>query len=253
MKEKLYTIPLNDAMQANDECPFCFIERKIEHDLLDFILGSGSSYMQSNIRDLTDKFGFCRDHYKKMYQYGNALGNSWILKTHLNMMQKELSEKCNSFKPTKILLKDKFKKTMDNQNPIGIWAKEKKETCYICSSYEETYARYLDTFLIMYQKDPQFQDLVANSKGFCLPHFGDLCEAASSKLKITEQELFYPIIFALMEDNITRINEDVSWFIEKFDYKNKDAPWKDSRDSIQRCMQKLGGAYPADDIYKSMK
>ncbi len=43
MKEKLYTIPLNDALNADDECPFCFVEREIEHDLLDFVLGSGSS------------------------------------------------------------------------------------------------------------------------------------------------------------------------------------------------------------------
>lgn len=28
MKEKLYTIPLNDAVNENDECPFCFIERQ---------------------------------------------------------------------------------------------------------------------------------------------------------------------------------------------------------------------------------
>ena len=36
MKEKLYTIPLNDAVNENDECPFCFIERKLEeeHDQL---------------------------------------------------------------------------------------------------------------------------------------------------------------------------------------------------------------------------
>ena len=32
MKEKLYTIPLNDAMNAGDECPFCFIERNVEQD-----------------------------------------------------------------------------------------------------------------------------------------------------------------------------------------------------------------------------
>lgn len=31
MKEKLYTIPLNDAVNADDECPFCFIERELEH------------------------------------------------------------------------------------------------------------------------------------------------------------------------------------------------------------------------------
>ena len=30
MKETLYTIPLNDAVNANDECPFCFIEREVE-------------------------------------------------------------------------------------------------------------------------------------------------------------------------------------------------------------------------------
>ena len=44
MKEKLYTIPLNDAVNANDECPFCFIERKLEQDLMDFVLGGGSSH-----------------------------------------------------------------------------------------------------------------------------------------------------------------------------------------------------------------
>ena len=86
MKEKLYTIPLNDAMNADDECPFCFIERKLEQDLLDFTLGSGSSYMENDIREQTDKAGFCRYHFQKMFQYGNTLGNAWILKTHYHIV-----------------------------------------------------------------------------------------------------------------------------------------------------------------------
>ena len=53
MKEQLYTIPLNDAVNAQDECPFCFIHRSIEQDLLDFVLGSGSSYMEADIRKPT--------------------------------------------------------------------------------------------------------------------------------------------------------------------------------------------------------
>ena len=48
MKEKLYTIPLNDAVNENDECPFCFIERKLEQDMINFVLGSSSSYMESD-------------------------------------------------------------------------------------------------------------------------------------------------------------------------------------------------------------
>ena len=54
MKEQLYTIPLNEAVDANDECPFCFVERAIEQDLMDFCLGSGSSYMEADIREMTD-------------------------------------------------------------------------------------------------------------------------------------------------------------------------------------------------------
>ena len=41
--------------------------------------------------------------------------------------------------------------------------------------------------------------------------------------------------------------------VEKFDYRNKDADWKNSRDAIQRGMQKLKGGYPADPVYKQSK
>ena len=101
MKETLYTIPLNDAVNANDECPFCFIEREVEQDLLDFVLGSGSSYMESDIRDATDKAGFCREHFKKMFDYGNTLGNAWILKTHYRKMNREMTEQFKNFTPNK--------------------------------------------------------------------------------------------------------------------------------------------------------
>ena len=39
MKEKLYTIPLNDAVNASDECPFCFIERETGAELAGFCTG----------------------------------------------------------------------------------------------------------------------------------------------------------------------------------------------------------------------
>ena len=75
MEEKLFTIPLTEAFEADDECPFCFVERKIEHELLDFVLGSASTYMESDVRSETDSEGFCKEHFKKMFDYGNSLGN----------------------------------------------------------------------------------------------------------------------------------------------------------------------------------
>ena len=56
-----------------------------------------------------------------------------------------------------------------------------------------------------------------------------------------------------MERNMERLYEDVAWMVEKFDYQNKDADWKNSRDAIQRGMQKLKGGYPADPPQKMNK
>ena len=67
MKEKIYTIPLMDAFHAGDECPFCFIERNLEQHSMDFVLGSGASYMEDDVRAETDQLGFCHEHYKKMF------------------------------------------------------------------------------------------------------------------------------------------------------------------------------------------
>lgn len=92
MKETLYTIPLTDAFLADDECPFCNIERKLEHDALDYILGSASAYMQSDIREQTNKLGFCRRHYKDMFQYGNALGNAIMLTSYFAELNEQFQK-----------------------------------------------------------------------------------------------------------------------------------------------------------------
>ncbi len=253
MKEQLYMIPLNDAVNANDECPFCNVERQIEQDLLDFVLGSGSSYMESNIREQTDRLGFCRPHFKKMFDYGNTLGNGWILKTHYKRMLEEFDKQVKAYTPGRASLRGMFRKDAPTANPVSVWVKEKNESCYICSYYKEHFERYLDTFFVMYKKDAAFRSKIENGKGFCLTHFGDLLEAGEANLSEKEQSAFYDMLCSLMHANLTRLSDDVSWLIEKFDYRNKDADWKNSKDAIQRGMQKLKGGYPADPLYKMNK
>ena len=253
MKEKLYTIPLNDAVNAQDECPFCYIERKIAQDLMDFVLGSGSSYMESDVRAKTDKAGFCRAHFKKMYDYGNTLGNAWILKTHLALIDKEMHSAFEKYRPSSSPTLIRRKSDVPGQNTVNAWVQEKEDSCFICNQFQEHYARYLDTFFELYKKDDEFQKKILESKGFCLPHFKDLCNVAESHLNDNQKALFFPQMFSLMETNLNRLFEDVSWLIEKFDYRNKDADWKNSREALQNCMQKLKGGYPADPVYKQKK
>lgn len=253
MKEQLYTIPLNDAVNAEDECPFCYIERKLEQDLLDFVLGSGSSYMEADIRELTDNAGFCRTHFKKMFDYGNTLGNAWILKTHYKRMIGEMQQQFKSFSPAKSSFKARLMKPSQDTNALSAWVRKKENSCYICEQYRDTYARYLDTFFYLYRQDEEFRQKIASGKGFCLPHFGDLCEASDTRLSDREKEGFYQTLLPLMQENMERLAEDVSWMVEKFDYRNQDADWKNSKDAIQRGMQKLKGGYPADAPFKMSK
>lgn len=252
MKDTIYTIPVTDAFKADDECPFCYIKRKLEQDAISFILGC--AYMEDDIRAVTDEVGFCSEHFKKMYDYGNRLGNALMLHTHLIKLQKELDQKINSFSPTKTSMFSKFMKpkTTDNAsgNVISNWANAKSHSCYICDSYNKNFSRYIGTFFYLIETNEEFRTLYKNSKGFCLPHFGEIMALADTELSDKYKPEFYETLFKLMKDNLKRIEEDVSWFIDKYDYRNKDADWKNSKDAIPRAMQKLGSVYVQDPPFK---
>lgn len=258
MKEALYKIPLIDAFNSGDECPFCIIEEDLEHKALDFVVGS-DSYMQDDIRAQTDSTGFCRSHLKKMFDYGNAQGNGLILNTHLRKLQSEFKDMLSKYKPSKASLKEKLPfgnkgYNFDNPiDPIAIWCKKKDISCYVCDYVKNSYDRYFDTFFYLYKKEADFTDMIKNCKGFCMHHFGELMESGRISLSEKEMQALSAIIFPLMEKNLARIQEDVSWFCDKFDYRNRDADWKNSKDAIQRGMQKLRGSHPDAAIYKQSK
>lgn len=131
MKEKLYTIPLNDAVNAGDECPFCYIERNVEQDLMDFVLGSCASYMESDVREDTDREGFCRTHMKKMFDYGNTLGNGWILKTYYKKLLSEMDGEFRHFRPQKQSMGDKLRKNCAEKLRGRLGAEKGKHLLYL--------------------------------------------------------------------------------------------------------------------------
>lgn len=246
MKEKLYTIPLTDAFNAHDECPFCFIERKLEQDAIEYALGSSASYMQSDTRDQTNKLGFCRHHYKKMFQYGNTLGNALILQTRLKKFNADLEKACKQYSPTS---KKLFGKGATETNPLVSFLEKEESTCFICNHIDNTFERYLATFFHLLKKEATFFDLVKESKGICMSHLAKIISSAPDYLSVKEQETFIPPILDLSIKNMQRLQEEVDWLVDKFDYRNADADWKNSRDALSRGIQKLGGGYPADKPY----
>ena len=253
MKEQIHTIPIADAMANSGECPFCYIERRTENHCMDCVLGHGASYMEADIRDMTDREGFCRNHFKKMFDYGNSLGNAWILKTLLLRNMNEMTKEFKHFNPATSGKKGLFSKNGDNTNSIVDWINQRESTCFICNSVEKTFLAYMDTFFSMYKREEDFRKQVSQTQGFCLTHFKTLLLGADKHLSGKERANFYDMVLPMMEQNLNRVYEDVAWFIEKYDYKNKDADWKNSKDAIQRGMQKLRGSDPSMQPHKIKK
>lgn len=247
MKVQIDTIPVLEAYETTDECPFCYLQRITEQKAIRYTAGPCASYMEPDVRAVTDSQGFCPTHFKKLYDYGNSLGNALMMQTYMIGLRKELDQQLNDFElPDK---KPLFGKREYKELPLTRWLREKRESCFLCSKVNYNMRRYYATFFHLI-KDQEFRTKVENSKGMCLCHMEKLLESADEHLQNGQREWFYATLSNLQRKNFARVQEDLDWFIEKFDYRNAGADWKNSKDAVSRTMQKLSGIYPADPIFK---
>jgi len=248
MKEQLFTIPVNEAFEAEDECPFCYMERDVERRAIRYVAGPGASYMEPDVRAATGRVGFCTHHMKTLYDYGNYLGAAMMLQTHMVSVLDELKAKAESLTiPDK---KGLFKKRkVSDETPYWKTLSSRVDSCYICDKIEYNMARRFYTFFYLL-KEPEFREKVSKCKGFCMRHFARLLQEADQYLPDSQREWFYKTLYTLMCENLERVKEDLDWFVAKFDYRNASAPWKNAKDALPRTMQKLQGLYPSDSPYK---
>lgn len=250
MKEKLYTIPVNEGFEAEDECPFCAMERKAEQSAIRYYAGPGASYMEPDVRASTDKAGFCGSHMKKLYDYGNALGCALMLQTYYAGLLEEMQAQLDDYElPPQQGLFSK-KRPQKEEAPYWHRLRQRVDSCAICKKVDYNMERYFATFFYLL-KEPEFQKKVESCNGFCMRHFAILLETADAHLSNAHREWFQKTVPNLMLENLSRVKEDLDWMIAKYDYRNASKPWGNSRTALQRAMQKLQGIYPADAPYKN--
>lgn len=233
MKEKLYTIPVNDAFGADCECPICSMRKTLESNAIEFTMGP--SYMEDDIRAVTSRMGFCQKHLEQLYKNQNRLGLALILKTHMDKVVKDIEKLSESIvKPAAPSL---FKKKTESSE-IVIYLNELEANCFVCNKIEGTFERYIATVFHLYHNDENFRKQFKASKGFCTEHYKVLYEFAPQHLGGEELNNFIKELNRLYLDNMKRVSEDVEWFINKFDYRYADEPWKNAKDALTRAMQK---------------
>jgi len=235
VKEKIYTIPINDAFDEGSECPVCSFMKKEEKDRVDYALGD--SMMQPDERIVGNEKGYCNRHTQMMFEFGNKLSHALILETRIDYLN-DLIEKTQ--KELAAPQKKLFKKAKKGEQSDCQLSKIHNAIsgCVICERLENTMKVFTENLFYMYKNDSDFKEKFFASKGFCMHHFLMLAKNAQKNLNMTEAHEFVTKLCALQKENISRVKEDVSWFTKKFDYRYKNESWKNSRDAVIRGCEK---------------
>jgi len=243
MKEQIYTIPVIDAFKEKGECPFCNMHKKLDDEAVDYMLGP--SYMEDDIRIETDKIGFCKLHYQKMYNKQNRLGLALMVHTHMQKISKDFEKLSSTLTANE--KKSIFSKPKEEKSKLNSYLNNISNSCYICNKIDNTFKRYIDTFFYMWKNMPEIKDFVKSSNGFCLEHFNLITDIGKTKLKAEEYKEFISIVLPMQTENLKRLEEEIEWFINKFDYRYKDEPWKNSQDALPRAITKISSIFVEDE------
>jgi hypothetical protein len=254
MKEKIYTIPVTEAFGQDCECPVCLLEEKLENEYTAYYLGP--ALMEPDCRIETNKKGFCRRHFEMLYnRQENRLGLGLETDTHLKEQLEKLKELSRAAdeavkgsragNPLIGALAGKFQsKGRENAGSAARLLEmlvRFEASCTICDRLEYTMDRYMDVVMHLWLHEEDFRKLFESRKGFCMVHLRRLAEASAKYLRPDESAIFISLLLQQQVENLERIEKDLDWFTKKFDYRNNDAPWGNSRDALPRSIRKLKG------------
>ena len=247
MRYHIDTIPVWDSLKLDGECLFCALKRKTELGEAERYLGA--SVMEPDTRIQVNEKGFCRAHHAMLFSMSNRLGHALMLESHNNRTRERLKKSMDDLRQA---AKSYSEATLFQRIKRGQTARtaylercgeiaQMTSSCIMCDSIQENMDRYLHTFFHLYKSDKEFRRRFEESKGVCLPHLAELMRSAPDELPAQEVGAFADMLCDLTERNMTRMQEDISWFIKKFDYRFTNEPWKNSQDAVPRAVNKLRG------------
>ena len=228
MKERIYSIPLTDALNEGCGCILCTLEKKLENDALEYFLGP--SMMEPDGRELTNEKGFCRRHLPMLFNKGNRLGLALVLETHI----KELSKKITPEKKSGFM-----KKGYD----AALTAKKifaASESCALCDKLNSQIRDAAGNFAYLWEKEQDFRLKFATEGQLCPEHAAVILSVCENELSGKVRDEFIDMIVAGQKLYLERLYDSLHEFVLSFDYRNANKPLSQkATDSVQTAVKHL--------------
>ena len=243
MKLHIDTAPIWESYKTDCECPLCLLNAKVEASNVDYFLGE--SVMEPDQRIEVNKKGFCTRHFKLMYDAGNRLGLGLMTHTYMKETIKALKKHAEDVKAAahaeagKPIYKRIGPKKGAGLTIVAGEVRNIEDSCVLCERLKASMERYIYTILYMYKHESEFPALFAASKGMCLKHYRETLEMSPKHLSGETLAKFVDTLTDIEMNHLDRIEGEVEWFTLKFDYRNEDKPWGNSRDAVKRGINKI--------------
>ena len=212
MKERIYSIPLTDALKENCGCILCAIEKKLEDDALNYFLGS--AMMEPDTREITNKKGFCRRHLPMLFDKGNRLGLALVLETHV----KELSGKMTAEKQSGFMKKG---------HDASLTAKKLLDTassCALCDKMNSQIEDAAGNLTYLWEQEADFRNMFEKQGELCPEHAGLVLSVCDKEISSKLRDAFIESILQSQKKQLDGLYKDLHEFVLSFDYRNSDKP-----------------------------
>ncbi len=208
MKERIYSIPLTEALEENSGCILCTLEKKLEEQAVEYFLGP--SMMEPDSRETTNKKVFCRGHMKMLFDKKNRLSLALMLETHVKELEKSLVlEKKSGFfskeSPADILSNSIYKKV---------------KSCALCDKLNSQMADAAGNFAYLWASEKDFRAKFENSHSLCLEHTALVAKECDKEISGKKKEEFLSLMVSNQKEQLSAIYENLHNFTLSFDYRN---------------------------------
>ena len=222
MREDICSIPINDVFKPKDGCPLCNMRDMLEQRMTEYI--TGAAMMEPDVRICTNEQGFCHNHFSMMLEVGSRLSNALILQSHLKKISTDLI-------PNEVKGKPDKKQLAKLQYVIN--------DCFVCNQINDSMEKMFNSIFAMWQKSDEFRKLYSEQKYICMEHYSMLMNSAVKNMSSKVLPDFYSETAKLCGEYLKVLYGDITHFCSMFDYRNGNADWGKSKDSIERSIKFL--------------
>lgn len=224
MREDICSIPVNDVFVPKQGCPFCTMRDMLEDRIATYI--TGAAMMEPDVREETNRLGFCKTHFDHILARGSRLSVALILESLVIEVQKDV------FPDGKAAAKK-----------VAEAVERRKESCFICENVEKNMHHLISSMIKMWESDAEFRMLYEQQPHICLPHYGMVISDAQ-KMNRKNFAPFAAVTARLSKQYLEELSKDVTHFCRMFDYRNQGADWGNSKDAIERSIAYLTARKP---------